>query len=141
MNALLNLVETQAEAFGQLAEFIKGSNIALLTSVTADGTLHSRPLSTREVDLENNALWFIAASNFSKAERILHDKEVALAYMSADGQIYASVSGRAQVVHDRAKTQELWSPPAATRFPKSVDDPRLVLLRVSVTAIEFWDAP
>ena len=141
MNALLNLVDTQAEAFGQLAEFIKGSNIALLTSVTSDGTLHSRPLLTREVDRENNALWFLVASNFGKAERILHDREVALAYVAANRQCFASVSGRAEVVHDKAKARELWDPMGATRFPKTVDDPRLVLLRVSVTAIEFWDAP
>ncbi len=141
MNAPLNLIDTQAEAFAQLAEFIKGSNIALLTSVTSDGTLHSRPLLTRDVDRENNALWFLAASNFSKAERILHDREVALAYVSADRQSFASVSGRAEVVHDKAKARELWDPMAETRFPKSVDDPRLVLLRVSVTAVEFWDAP
>ena len=141
MNMSLSLVDTQAVAFGQLAEFIKGSNIALLTSVTSDGTLHSRPLVTREVDLENNALWFLAASNFSKAERILHDKEVALAYTSANRQVFASVSGRAEVVHDKAKARELWDPMAETRFPKSADDPRLVLLRISVTAVEFWDAP
>jgi general stress protein 26 len=141
MNAQLNLVDTQAEAFAHLADFIKGNNIALLTSVTADGTLHSRPLSTRDVDFENNALWFIATSNFGKAEHILHDREVALSYLSSDGRTYASVSGRAQVVHDMDKTQELWSPMAATRFPLSVGDPRLVLLRVNVTAVEFWDAP
>jgi general stress protein 26 len=141
MNAPLNLVDTQAEAFAQLAALIQDSKIALLTSVTTDGTLHSRPLLTREVDRENTALWFLAASNFSKAGRILHDKEVALAYVSADRQNFASVSGRAQVVHDKIKALELWDPMAATRFPKSVDDPRLVLLRVNVTAIEFWDAP
>jgi general stress protein 26 len=141
MNAPLNLVDTQAEAFAQLAGLIQDSPTALLTSVTPDGTLHSRPLLTREVDRENNSLWFLAASHFSKAERILHDKEVALAYVSTNRQTFASVSGRAEVVHDKAKARELWDPRAATRFPKSVDDPRLVLLRVSVTAVEFWDAP
>jgi general stress protein 26 len=141
MSIALSLVDTQAEAFGRLAEFIKGGNIALLTSVTTDGSLQGRPLLTREVDREHNALWFLAASNFSKAERILHDKEVSLAYVSANRQSFASVSGRAEVVHDKAKARELWDPMVETRFPKSVDDPRLVLLRVNVTAVEFWDAP
>jgi general stress protein 26 len=51
------------------------------------------------------------------------------------------VSGRAEVVHDKTKAEELWTPGVATRFPTGPDDPRLVLLRVEVEAVEYWDSP
>jgi general stress protein 26 len=112
----------------------------MFTTVTSDGTLHSRPMATQEIDLVGNALWFFAASNFPKAEEVLHGKEVVLSYASP-GKSYVSISGRVNVVHDKAKAQELWSPTALSRSTEGVDDPRLVLLRVDVEAVEYWDSP
>ncbi len=141
MNAESTLLPISVESFATLAEFLKDTKIAMFTMVTSDGTLHSRPLVTREVDLAGNALWFFAVTNFANAETILNEKEVALSYASPDKKNYVSVSGRAHVVHDKAKTEELWTPMPATRFPKGVDDPGLVLLRVDVEAVEYWDSP
>ena len=136
------LLPTSVESFTKLARFIEENKIALFTTVTSDGTLHGRPLLTRDIDLAGHALWFFLASNFPKAEEWLQGREVGLAYVSSDKTGgYYSVSGRAQVVHDKEKAEELWTPGAATRFPTSADDPRLVLLRVEVEAVEFWDSP
>lgn len=141
MPAESTLLPISVEAFSNLAGFINDNQVALFTTVTSDGTLHSRPLLTREVDRERHALWFFVSSNFPKAEGTLHGREVGLAYTSPDSKGCYSVSGRAQVVHDKAKAAELWTPMPATRFPKTVDDPRLVLLRVDVEAVEYWDSP
>jgi general stress protein 26 len=141
MHAQSTLLPISVESFARLANFIEDNNTAIFTTVTSDGTLHSRPLLTREVDLEGNALWFFVASNFPKVEEFLHGREVGLAYTSPDQESYYSVSGRAEVVHDKAKAEELWTPVAATRFPQGARDPRLVLIRVEVEAVEYWDAP
>jgi general stress protein 26 len=141
MNAASTLLPVTVESFAKLAGFIKAAQTCMFTTVTTDGSLHSRPLLTREVDVAGHALWFFAVSNFSKVGVILDEKPVALSYAAAEGQGYVSVSGRAHVVHDKAKTEELWTPMAATRFPKGVDDPRLILLRVDVEAVEYWDSP
>lgn len=135
------LLPISVEAFATLAEFIKDTKVAMFTTATSDGTLHSRPLLTREVDLAGHALWFFMASNFAKAEEMLDGREVGLSYVAPDKAGYYSVSGRAQVVHDKAKAAELWTPGVATRFPTSADDPRLVLVRVTVESVEYWDSP
>jgi general stress protein 26 len=135
------LLPVSVEAFSHLAEFIRSNQVAMFTMVTSDGTLHSRPLLTRQVDQDGPALWFFLASHFLKTEEWLHGREVALSYVSADQTGCYSVSGRALVVHDKAKAEELWTPGDATRFPTSVDDPRLVLLRVEVEAVQYWDSP
>jgi len=141
MNAASTLLPTSLVTFANLAGFIEYNKTAIFTMMTSDGTLHSRPLITREVDLSGHALWFYMASNFAKAEEMLDGREVGLSYAAPDRSGYYSVSGRAQVVHDKAKATELWEPGTATRFPTSPDDPRLVLVRVTVEAVEYWDAP
>lgn len=141
MDPAASLASGSVDSFAKLASFIHEARVGMFTTTTADGTLHSRPLVTRQVDAAGNALWFLAASNFDKAEALLDAKEVVVSYASPDQKAYVSVSGRAHVVHDQAKARELWTPMTSTRFPKSAEDPRLVLLRVDVESVEYWDAP
>ena len=46
-----------------------------------------------------------------------------------------------ELVHDKEKMRALWSPWLKPWFPKGLDDPDLVLLKVSILAVEYWDAP
>lgn len=136
-----NSAPTHAESFARLNELISDIHIAMLTTVTADGTLRSRPMATQQIDLIDGVLWFFSSSDSPKNDEILHQRQVNLAYMSVDKQRYVSVSGEAQIVRDKTKTRQLWKPAAKTRFPDGVDDPNLVLLRVEVTSAEYWDSP
>ena len=52
-----------------------------------------------------------------------------------------SLSGRAEVVHDASKAEELWNPIYKAWFPKGLDDPNLVLLKIKTERAEFWDSP
>jgi general stress protein 26 len=47
----------------------------------------------------------------------------------------------AEIVTDRTKIEELWNPIHKAWFPKGVDDPNLVLLKISVEQAEYWDSP
>ena len=64
-----------------------------------------------------------------------------VAYSNPDDSVYLSVSGRAEVVKDRAKIEELWSPVLKAWFPEGLDDPHLCLLKIPVEQAEYWDAP
>lgn len=132
---------THAEAFTRLCELIKDINIAMLTTVSTDGTLRSRPMGTQQVDAASGALWFFTSDDSPKVEEIFEEQQVNLAYASPGKNSYVSVSGRGRVLRDRAKAKELWTPLAKIWFPAGVDDPRLVLLRVEVEAAEYWDSP
>ena len=56
-------------------------------------------------------------------------------------EAYLSISGRAEVVKDKAKIEELWSPVLKAWFPEGLDDPHLCLLKIPVEQAEYWDAP
>ena len=139
-NPTRNHTPTHAECFARLSEIVREINIAMLTTVADDGTLRSRPMATQQIDLIDGALWFFTSSDSPKTDEILHHRNVNVAYASVDKQHYVSVSGLAQVSRDRAKIRELWKPAAKIWFPLGVDDPALILLRVDVTAAEYWDS-
>ena len=50
-----------------------------------------------------------------------------------------SVSGRGELVHDKAKAEEMWNTFAEAWFPGGADDPNLVLVRVDVEQAQYWE--
>jgi general stress protein 26 len=132
--------DTRAEAIRQLAELIRDVDVAMFTTVAADGRLVSRPLGTQEVEFDGD-LWFATAADSPKVAEIAANPRVNVAYASKSKNTYVSVAGRARVVDDRAKIEQLWSPAMKLFFPGGKDDPNLRLIHVSAESAEYWDGP
>lgn len=124
----------------KVAELVKEIRFAMLTTAEPDGTLHSRPMSTLQMD-EEGCLWFFTGEHSYKVGDVDQQARVNLAYARPDKQDYLSISGTAEVVHDRAKMEELWTPWLKPWFQDGLDDPELVLLKVHVDEANYWDAP
>ena len=128
------------DAVRTLADKIHGIDIAMMTTVEPDGSLHSRPMATQQTDFDGN-LWFFTRVDSAKVDDIGRDHRVNLAYAEPSKQRYVSVSGTARMIRDRQKAEELWKPLYRAWFPEGLDDPSLVLLRVEVEKAEYWDSP
>jgi len=111
----------------------------MLTTMDS-GVLRSRPMSTQVFEFDGD-LWFFTSDNTHKIEEIEKDGRVNAAYSDPGDNVYLSLSGRAEVVKDKAKIEELWSPVLKAWFPEGLDDPHLCLLRIPVEQAEYWDAP
>ena len=133
------MAEQRVEAIEKLKGFLEGIDFTMLTTIST-GKLHSRPMSTEEMD-ENGDLWFFTQDDSRKIEEIKADNRINAAYSDPDGNTFVSVFGRAEVVKDRAKIEELWSPILKAWFPEGLDDPHLCLLKIPVEQAEYWDAP
>ncbi|MBG6237655.1 general stress protein 26 [Mycetocola sp. CAN_C7] len=118
-----------------IAALIKAARIALVTTVTATGHLHSRPLAVQETDFDGD-LWFFTQDPSSKVDDIRGHDQVNAAFESGKG--YLSIAGRATVVHDREKVDELWTPMVEAWFPDGKDDPTVALIRVDAESAEYW---
>ena len=129
-----------ADHVKKLAELIEGVDIAMLTTRMANGALVSRPLGTQEVEFDGD-LWFATGADSEKVAEITADPRVNVAYASKGRNTYVSVSGSADIVRDRGKINELWSPAMKIFFPEGKDDPNLVLIRVRAESAEYWDGP
>ncbi|HEU4518017.1 MAG TPA: pyridoxamine 5'-phosphate oxidase family protein [Microvirga sp.] len=124
----------------KLYELIKDVKIAMMTTVDTDGTLHSRPMYNQDAD-EHGDLWFFTKINSPKTTELSRDNEVNLGYCDPSKQHYVSVSGKAEIVRDRAKIEEKWSEGLRTWFPEGKDDPSIALIRVHPAKGEYWDSP
>lgn len=127
------------DSIEKLKDMLEGIDFTMFTTI-ADGKLHSRPMSTQEMD-ENGDLWFFASDDSRKIGEVNADNRINAAYSDPDRNTYVSVFGTAEVVKDRAKIEELWKPIHKAWFPDGLDDPHLCLLKVSVEEAEYWDAP
>ena len=122
------------EEIETLRELIKDIDIAMLTTVTEEG-LVSRPMKTQEVEFDGD-LWFFTKKETDKYEEILDDQEINVAYA---GKSYVSVRGRAEIVEDLDKKQELWSKAYEKIIQASYDDPNVILIKVQAEAAEYWE--
>ena len=126
------------ESLAKLKGFLEGIDFTMLTTIS-NGKLRSRPMSTQELD-ENGDLWFFTSDNSHKIEEINADNRINAAYSDPSGNTYVSVFGTAEVVKDRAKMEELWSPILKAWFPKGLDDPTVCLLKINIEEAEYWDS-
>lgn len=124
----------------QLNELIHGIQFAMLTTVRPDKTLHSCPMATQEVDAEGS-LWFFTRTDTEKVEALRSDNRVCVSYADTDGQRYVSVTGVGELIRSEAKAKELWNPLYKAWFPKGLDDPNLILIKVLLDDAEYWHAP
>lgn len=123
----------------KINELTEGIDFCMLTTMDG-GVLRSRPMSTQEFEFDGD-LWFFTSDNTHKIDEIEKDNRVNVAYSKPEDNTYLSISGKAEVVKDRAKIEELWSPILKAWFPEGLDDPHLCLLKIAVEQAEYWDAP
>jgi general stress protein 26 len=132
------MAETRAQTIEKLNLLIKDIDIAMLATIDK-GVLRSRPMATQETDFDGE-LWFFTSRQTHTAEEIDKDNRVNVSYSEPADKRYVSMSGTAELVEDRTKIEELWSPTFLAWFPKGLDDQNLILLKVTVEQAEYWDA-
>lgn len=131
---------TRNEQIEHLAELIDDIHVCMLTTIDDDGKPWSRPMGVAEVEFDGD-LWFFTRDDSEKVTHIRHRPGVGVAFAKPSDQEYVTMAGRASVVDDRQKAEELWSEPLRTWFPDGLDDPHLRLLKVEVERAEYWDSP
>jgi general stress protein 26 len=132
----------ELEKFYSLIEDIK---IAMLTTRRADGHLRSRAMANQK-KASGADLWFVTAAGSGKLDDIAQDPHVNLSYFKDSSTEWISVSGIAEISHDRQKIYELYEPDWKLWFGEegdprhgTKDDPRFVLIGVKIHAAEFLE--
>lgn len=118
---------------------IQDIRVGMLTTIGSDNTLLSRPMTSQNVDKEG-LLWFFTSDQATVAENIEHQPAVNVSFAAPGDSLYVSVSGRAEVIKDRAVIREMWNPMVGAWFPGGPEDPHVALLKVKVSGAEYWDS-
>lgn len=122
-----------------LLEKLEKSNVCMLTTSEADGTLTTRPMGLQKAE-ETGTLWFMTRA----ASDVASDASQRPVNVSVqDKDFWASVAGHGQVVRDDARKKEFWNPATEAFFGEGAkpEDPQLVLVRVDVESAQYWESP
>lgn len=135
-------MKTELEKF--YAE-IESIDTAMMTTRRTDGHLRSRAMANQK-RAGGADLWFVCRDGSAKIADIANDPHINLSYYRDANREWVSVSGTAVVSRDRVKIKELYAPDWRMWFgdegdPRhgTPDDPRIVLIGVTVHAAEFLE--
>lgn len=123
----------------KLWSMMKDIRLAMMTTEDGDN-LRARPMAASQSDFDGT-LWFFTRASSPKVDEVQADQRVGITYANGGSQDYVSLSGMATLVRDKASIDAHWSEAVRTWFPKGKDDPEIALLKVTVKAAEYWDAP
>lgn len=98
--------------------------------------VHARPMAVAGVE-EANTLWFVTSDSSPKSNEIRRDERVSATFQGKAE--FVALSGRASLVRDRKKIEELWQTSWKAWFPNGKEDPSILLIRVTVDDAELWD--
>ena len=129
----------------QFYDLVKDLDTAMMTTRRANGHLRSRAMANQK-RAAGADLWFVTSEGTAKVADLAHDPHVNLAYFRDSNKEWVSVSGVATLSRERRKIGELYAADWKMWFPDegdprhgTPDDPRLVLIGVTIHAAEFLE--
>lgn len=123
----------------KVVELVGRAQSAMLTTMTPEGDHVSRPMAVQETEFDGD-LWFFAYDDSDKARHIKAHPRVNVAFANDKKSEWTSIAGTAEIVHDPAKAEQLWSKPLEAWFPDGLQTPGLALIKVHAQTAEYWDA-
>ncbi|MFN7160756.1 MAG: pyridoxamine 5'-phosphate oxidase family protein [Candidatus Gracilibacteria bacterium] len=130
----------RSEAVKTLAEKIKGINTVMYATIAKEQYIHARPMAVQQMEFDGD-FWFMTSEESTKIHEIEKDSHVNLTFVDHGKSTYVSVSGKAMIIKDQQKIDELWNDFYKAWFPKGKEDPSIRLIKVQVDSAEYWDVP
>ncbi|MCU0951900.1 MAG: pyridoxamine 5'-phosphate oxidase family protein [Burkholderiaceae bacterium] len=116
---------------------VQDARFVMLTTLDADESIHSCPMTVRH---EDGRLWCFTSAAAPSAQHIAAGSAVAAIVMDDADSFYVTLTCEAQLLDDREKMRALWSAPVQAWFPQGVDDPSLRLICMQPQRMEYWDS-
>lgn len=131
---------TKQNHISRVWDVIEKARVGMLTTKFGGG-LRARPLEAR-ADRDAGIIWFVTDVRGAKDDEIGADHEIGLVFfIDESDRAYLSITGRAVVTRDTAKTKAIWKTTDDIWFPGGPDDPNVRLLRIEPVTAELWDGP
>lgn len=138
MDEIKNL--SNSEAIDKLKELTNEIKMCLFCTDIQNGKgAKARPMATQQTT-EDDFLWFFSNKNSDKNRDIEADNNVQLFYADTNKSSFVTFTGKASIVFDKNKVDELWNPLYETWFKDGKDDPNISLIRVEPIEGAYWDS-
>ena len=125
-------------ALAKLKELVESVNICMYCSMEHGSDIASRPMGTAKIE-DDGTIWFFTTDHSGAAENAEGASEVCLNYAHIPKNTYLCVMGNPELIFDKAKMKELWSPILNIWFPQGLDTPDIALVKVTPRSAHYWD--
>ncbi len=122
-----------------LTEIAEKVRVCMFNTITIDGEFNSRPMATAKIE-DDGTIWFFTNEYSLKSKEISKDNEVNLNFSDPSNQTYMYVNGNATLVDDKVRKEAYFNPFVKAWFPDGIEDPRLILIKVTPQVAEYWDS-
>lgn len=129
---------SKQENIAKVMSIIEQVKYAMFSTVNAKGDVHAWPMTTTKADLDNQAIWFIGDKGSDIVADLKTNKNVGLSYATQDEKNYLSITADAELVDDKDKLDELWSPVYNSFFEHGKEDKDIQLIKVIPRGAEYW---
>ena len=127
------------EAIDKIKSLVDDIKICLFcTDLKTDDGSTCRPMSAIKVCDQGN-IWFFSEKDSDKNKAITADKNVQLFFSHPAKGSYLVVNGEAEIILDKSKIEELWTPVAKIWFKEGKDDPTISIIKVKPSNAYYWD--
>jgi general stress protein 26 len=123
--------------FDRVWDIIEDVAVCMVTT-HAGGKMRSRPMHAI-AERDEGAIYFVTDTRGAKDAEIAAAPDVCLSFADIGDNTYLSITGRAAMIRDPEKAEELWSTEAQAWWPQGPQDPAVRVLRVTLEQAEYWD--
>jgi general stress protein 26 len=132
------MVKRASNTIKKVAQLMRDLDFCMLTTHTKRGSLHTRPMSNNgEVEFDGD-VWFFSAADSRKVREIETTPRVHLSYVDLDRWRFVWMTGRARIVQDPKKKQELWFDELRRWFDGGPESNGVVLIKVTPLIVSYW---
>lgn len=120
-----------------IAAKMRKIDFCMMTTLTGDGQLVSRPMSTNgDVEYDGNSYLF-SSDQQELVKELEKNPHVNLSF-TGDRNLFISVAGMAELVHDREQMKAHWVEDLEQWFADGIDTPGIVMIRVRGSRAKYW---
>lgn len=135
-------IKVEPGSRAELDELIAHYDTALLTTRSGDDTLHTRPMAMQKKHEPGEDLWFVSWSDSQKIRDLESDSRCGVTlYGGQHDSDYVSLSGRCEIIRDKALIKKMWEPAWKAWFPEGPEAEDVCLLHFIPEFAEYLRTP
>ena len=124
----------------ELKQMLKEFDTALLTTITPEGLVRSRPMAVQDPEeMPDCDLWFVTSSESPKVVEIAKERQVGVGAYRAGDRSWISISAWATFERDEALVRRLFKPAWKAWFVDGPNDPTITFIKLMVERAEYWE--
>lgn len=115
-------------------------DLVMLMTHTHEGGISGRPMNNGRNDEYRGETYFLTSNRTRMVADIERNRSVALSYCGLEKPtISITVQGEAELVRDKDAFKAHWTDDLTRWFPRGLDTPDLILIRIRASRIHYWD--